>query len=171
MQARTANLLGAAALAVTDRVLAGARRKVGVSASGAAALVVASASPGLSVTELGHRVGLSQSAAARMVDSLERSGLVERRPRQGREVAVKLTSEGRRAARALLEARGAGLSGLLEVLSADEQEQLADLLGKLLTRLYRDVGSAELLCRLCDRARCIRGAVCPVGQAERDAKS
>jgi DNA-binding MarR family transcriptional regulator len=168
MQARTANLLGAAALAVADRVLAGAHRRVGVSASGAAALAVASAGSGLSVTELGRRVGLSQSAAARMVDSLEQSRLVERRPRQGREVAVELTSDGRRAAHRLLEARGAGLSGLIEVLSPHEQEQLADLLGKLLTRLYRDVGSAELLCRLCDRASCTLGAVCPVGQAERD---
>ncbi|QRP50313.1 MarR family winged helix-turn-helix transcriptional regulator [Amycolatopsis sp. FDAARGOS 1241] len=168
MHERTANLLGAAALAVTDRVLTVAQRKVGVSASAAAALVVASASPGLSVSELGRRVGLSQSAAARMVDSLEQGGLVERRPRQGREVAVELTPKGRRAAASLLEARGSGLSGLLDVLTAGEQEHLAELLGKLLTRLYEDVGSAELLCRLCDRTSCTRGAVCPVGQAERD---
>ncbi|MEV0074473.1 MULTISPECIES: MarR family winged helix-turn-helix transcriptional regulator [unclassified Amycolatopsis] len=168
MQSRTANLLGATALAVTDRVLMDAHHAVGVSASGAAALVVVSAGPGLSVTELGRRVGLSQSAAARMVDSLEQSRLLERLPRQGREVTVELTPEGRRAAHTLLEARGTGLSGLIEVLSEHEQDQFADLLGKLLARLYDDVGSAELLCRLCDRASCTRGAVCPVGQAERD---
>jgi DNA-binding MarR family transcriptional regulator len=167
MQARTANLLGAAALAVSDRVLAEAHRKVGVSASGAAALVVASAGSGLSVSELGRRVGLSQSAAARMVDSLEQNGLLERRPRQGREVAVELTPSGRQAANTLLEARGAGLTGLIEEFSEPEQDQFAELLSKLLTRLYADVGNADLLCRLCDRASCTDGAVCPVGQAER----
>jgi MarR family transcriptional repressor of emrRAB len=168
---RTANLLGATALAVTDLVLAGAQRAVGVSASGAAALVVVSAAPGLSVTELGRRVGLSQSAAARMVDALERETLVERRRQQGREVAVELTAEGQRAAHRLLATRGAGLTGLLEVLTLAEQDQLADVLGTLLTRLHQDVGNAELLCRLCDRASCVRGAVCPVGQAERDQRS
>lgn len=165
---RAANLLGATALAVTDLVLAEARREVGVSASGAAALVVVSAAPGLSVTELGRRVGLSQSAAARMVDSLERAALVERRRQQGREVAVGLSAEGRRAARRLLAARGRGLAGLLEVLTSAEQDRLADMLDTLLARLYRDVGNAELLCRMCDRASCVRGSVCPVGQAERD---
>ncbi|ANN18334.1 MarR family transcriptional regulator [Amycolatopsis orientalis] len=171
MQARTANLLGAAALAVTDRVLADAHRKAGVSASAAAALVVASAGSALSVTELGRRIGLSQSAAARMVDSLEQRGLFARRPRQGREVTVELTAEGRRTAQTLIEERGAGLTGLIEELSPREQEQFAGLLGKLLTRLYQDVGSADLLCRLCDRVSCTHGAVCPVGQAERDRKS
>lgn len=168
---RTANLLGAAALAVTDLVLAGAQHRVGVSTSGAAALVVVSAEPGLSVTELGKRVGLSQSAAARMVDSLERAGFVRRQPGQGRVVAVHLTASGRAAARKLLATRGAGLTEVLDTLDATEQEALAGLLAKLLTGLYDRVGNAELLCRLCDRGRCTAGAVCPVGQAERDRKA
>jgi MarR family transcriptional repressor of emrRAB len=81
---RTANLLGAAALALTDLMLTGATAAACTSASGAAALVVLSADPGLSVTELGRRVGLTQSAAARMVESLEHRGLVERRPSRRR---------------------------------------------------------------------------------------
>jgi DNA-binding MarR family transcriptional regulator len=168
---RTANLLGAAALAVSDLVLAGAQQRAGVSASGAAALVVVSAAPGLSVTELGRRVGLSQSAAARMVDSLERSGLVRRQPGQGREVAVHLTARGRTSAHRLLTTRGAGLTEVLETLDAAEQDALAGLLAKLLTGLYDRVGNADLLCRLCDRDSCTTGAVCPVGQAERDRKA
>lgn len=168
---RTANLLGAAALAVSDLVLAGAQDRAGVSASGAAALVVVSAAPGLSVTELGRRVGLSQSAAARMVDSLERSGRLRRQPGQGREVAVQLTAAGRATARKLLATRGAGLTDVLESLDEDERAALAGLLGKLLTKLYDRVGNADLLCRLCDRGSCTTGAVCPVGQAERDRKA
>lgn len=164
---RTANLLGATALAVTDLALTGASRAAGVSASGAAALVALSAAPGLSVTELGRRVGLSQSAAARMVDSLEAGGLLERRPGPGRWVAVHLTATGTRTAEGLLAARSAPLTELVAVLDEKEREELDGLLAKLLTRLYADVGSADLLCRLCDREVCVRGAVCPVGEAER----
>ncbi|NLU72969.1 MarR family transcriptional regulator [Streptomyces sp. HNM0575] len=169
---RTANLLGATALAVSDLALTGATRAAGVSASGAAALVVLSASPGLSVTELGRRVGLSQPAAARMVDSLQSGGLVERRQGPGRWVSVKATAAGRRTARTMLAARGTPLSGIVEALDEGERETLDALLEKLLTRLYGEVGDADLVCRLCDREGCVRGgAVCPVGQAERDERS
>jgi DNA-binding MarR family transcriptional regulator len=94
---RTANLLGATALAVTDLALGGATAAAGVSGSGAAALVVLCADPGISVTELGRRVGLTQSAAARMVDALAARGLVERRPTLGKWVAVHPTTAGRAA--------------------------------------------------------------------------
>lgn len=164
---RTANLLGATALAVTDLALTGVTRAAGLSGSGAAALVVLTAAPGLSVTELGRRVGLSQPAAARMVDSLEARELVERRPGPGRWVSVSLTGSGERTSRELLAARGAPLADLLGVLDDAEREALDGLLGKLLTRLYAEVGSADLLCRLCDRGSCVQGAVCPVGAAER----
>lgn len=164
---RTANLLGATALAATDLVLAGATQAAGASASGAAALVVLAASPGLSVTELGRRVGLSQSAAARMVDSLEAGQLAERRPSAGRWVTVQLTPAGRRAARQLLAARAAPLTEMVAGLGEDEQRMLARLLEKLLSQVYGEVGNAELICRLCDRARCTANAACPVGAAER----
>jgi DNA-binding MarR family transcriptional regulator len=172
---RTANLLGATALAVTDLALSGATKAAGVSASGAAALLSLSASPGLSVTELGRRVGLSQSAAARMVDSLEADGLVVRRQGPGRWVSVMPTATGRRTARKLLAARGTPLTEIVGVLDEDDQAALSGLLGKLLTKLYGEIGDAELLCRLCDRGTCVSEGdggdevtVCPVGQAERD---
>ncbi|MEV0220768.1 MarR family transcriptional regulator [Streptomyces sp. NPDC050704] len=164
---RVANLLGTTALAVTDVALSETTRTAGVSASGAAALLALSVSPGLSVTELGCRVGLSQSAA-RMVDSLESGGLVGRRRGDGRSVSVKLTNSGQRTARKLLTARGAPLTEIVAVLDEDEQIALVGLLSKLLTGLYEEIGNAHLICRLCDRKSCVRGAVWPVGQAERD---
>ncbi|MDI9973785.1 MarR family winged helix-turn-helix transcriptional regulator [Rhodococcus sp. IEGM 1307] len=164
---RTANLLGAAALAVSDLVLTRVTRVSQVSPSGAAALVVLSATPDLSVTELGRRVGLTQSAAARMVESLEGKNLAQRKRGAGRERAVALTSEGQRAARAALGARGDGLASLLAALDDEEREALAGVLDKLLARIYQDVRDSELLCRLCDRRACTTDAVCPVGNAER----
>lgn len=166
---RTANLLGATALAVTDLALTGATAAAGVSGSGAAALVVLGADPGISVTELGRRVGLTQSAAARMVDALEGRGLVERRPTLGKWVAVHPTDAGRAAAADLLEARGDRLVAIVDTLPAADQEALARVLELLLRAVYAEVGSSERVCRLCDRPCCTEaGAICPVGQAERD---
>ncbi|MFD4525253.1 MarR family winged helix-turn-helix transcriptional regulator [Streptomyces sp. NPDC058470] len=166
---RTANLLGAAALALSDVVVAEATRAVGTSSSGAAALVVLSTNPGLSVTELGRRVGLSQSAAARMVGGLEKQGLIRKEASWGGWVRLQLSDLGAQAVYALLASRGDVLRQALSRLDDCEQEQLGQLLSKLLTGLYRQPGDAERLCRLCDRCACVRDrASCPVGQADRD---
>lgn len=166
---RTANLLGAASLALSDVVVAGATAAVGTSSSGAAALVVLSTDSGLSVTELGRRVGLSQSAAARMVEGLEKQGLVLKEDSWRGWVRLQLTDLGTQAAHTLLTSRADMLRQVLHHLDDREQEQLGRLLSKLLTGLYRQSGGAERICRLCDRCVCVRnGATCPVGQADRD---
>ncbi|PXY23682.1 MarR family transcriptional regulator [Prauserella coralliicola] len=167
---RTANLLGATALALTDLALGGATEAAKVGASGAAALVSLTAHPGLSVTELGRRVGLTQSAAARMVDSLVADGLVERRasPWHSRMTMLHPTRAGSQAARKVLAARASPLTDLVAVLDEDDQRTLDRLLSTLLTRLYDEVGNAQYLCRLCDRKCCATDATCPVGQAERE---
>ncbi|MFR9803976.1 MarR family winged helix-turn-helix transcriptional regulator [Pseudonocardia sp. RS010] len=167
-ESRLGNLLGAAALALSDLMLARVREAAGVSVSGAAALVVLAHSPGVSVTELGRRVGLSQPATARMVSSLEAAGLARRGAGEGRTVPVALTPDGERTVREVLDTRAAGTEQVLADLDAHDRRVLTRLLEGLLTRLYAEVGSSEVLCRLCDRACCTDGAACPVGQAERD---
>ncbi|HZE40089.1 MAG TPA: MarR family transcriptional regulator [Stackebrandtia sp.] len=168
--ARTANLLGAAAVAFGDLVLASATEASGASASGAAALVTLSAAPDISVTELGRRVGLTQSASARMVDSLEADGLVERRAHafNKRWVTVHPTRSGRAAARRLLALRERRLAAAVSTLDEVDQRALAEVLGKLLTQVYADVGDSQYLCRLCDRECCGASEPCPVGEAERN---
>jgi len=165
---RLGNLLGAASLAVSDLVLAQVREAGRVSVSGASALVVLAHAPGLSVTELGRHVGLSQPAAARMVESLEVAGLARRTAGRGRTVAVLLTPEGKNAVEGVLAARGAAVAELLAGFGQADREMLGRLLEALLTQLYTEVGSADYLCRLCDRGGCTESSVCPVGQAERD---
>ncbi|MBB4931671.1 DNA-binding MarR family transcriptional regulator [Lipingzhangella halophila] len=166
---RTANLLGATALALTDLTLGDVTTAAGLSASGAAALVTLSANPGVSVTELGRRVGLTQSAAARMVDSLEADGLVERRstPVSRKLSAVHPTPAGQRSTQRLLAARANPLADVVASLDAEDQRALAGVLPKVLSRLYERIGDAQYMCRLCDRTCCKAGAACPVGEAER----
>jgi DNA-binding MarR family transcriptional regulator len=171
MHERVANLLGAAALAVSDLLLRGATTAAGVSESGAAALVALLNAPGVSVTELGRRVGLSQPAAARMVETLERRGLVERRPTVTRSVAVHPTATGTHAANEILGSRGGPLTALVESLDDADRKRLEDVLVALLRHVYQRMPDAERLCRLCDRAACItHDEVCPVGAAEREAR-
>ncbi|GIL25070.1 MarR family winged helix-turn-helix transcriptional regulator [Actinocatenispora comari] len=164
---RLANLLGAMALAIHDVMLPAVVDSSGVGVSASAALVVLGAHPGLSVSELGRRLGLSQPAAARMVDSLQEQGLVTRRKGTGRVVHVGSTRRGREATRRLLAARSAQLVDVLGSLTARQKQQLEPLLGTLLTALYRQIGDAERVCRLCHRSCCVQDALCPVGQAER----
>lgn len=167
---RVANLLGAAALAVTDDLLTAPAAASRLSMSAAAALIVLHADPGVSVTELGRRVGLTQSAAVRMVDGLERSGLVERRRTVGNWTGVHPTSHGRRTAEHLLTARTSHLAGVLNGLDRTEVRDLGRLLAKLLDGLYQGCGAADRMCRMCDRDACThQGAPCPVGAADRAA--
>lgn len=176
MHDRAANLLGATALNVTDLVLDEIREVTDASDSASAALVTLADSPDLAVTQLGQRIGLSQPAAARMVDSLVRRGLIERRPARGRAVAVRLTRSGRRAVARLLQARGEVLGALIDELDPDEQVLLAELLQKVLHAVHGRVEQTGqtpddllgvLLCRLCDRTACREdGAPCPVTQAQ-----
>lgn len=165
---RTANLLGAAALTGADRVRETTAEAAGTSSSGAAALVTLETYGGLGVTELGKRVGLSQPAAARMVDALSEQGLVERRRASGRSVGVWLTRCGRTAVGKMLKARSRALVRLVQGLEPQQQEALRAGLKALLPVLFDHAASEHVVCRLCDRDACVAdGSVCPVGQAAR----
>ncbi|MGP4015227.1 MarR family winged helix-turn-helix transcriptional regulator [Saccharopolyspora sp. 5N708] len=165
---RLANLLGAAALAVTDEMVHGAVRAAQLNPSQATALVVLRGESGLSVTELAKRIGIHQTACTRLVDALQDRGLVERRQTVGKWTHVHPTEAGRQAAEDVLHARGHSLLRVIERLADDERRALADGLEKLLTGLYDEIGSAERICRMCDRPACTTsGFTCPVGAAER----
>ncbi|WP_147917826.1 MarR family winged helix-turn-helix transcriptional regulator [Ruania zhangjianzhongii] len=166
---RIANLLGAAALGLTDRALDGAAQVRRLSTSSTAALISLYATPGLSVSELGRRVRLSQPAAARMVDSLEADGAVRRAPStvNRRWMTVHLTDQGCALAQELLGARRVPLRQAVEKLDPDDQHALAGLLERILYELEEGTGQGQRICRLCDREACIRTAACPIGRAER----
>ncbi|HEX2053232.1 MAG TPA: MarR family transcriptional regulator, partial [Actinomycetota bacterium] len=125
MHDRVANLLGATALNVTNLALSQMRHVADLGESASAALITLVEHPGLSVTGLGGRIGLSQPAAARMVDGLVARGFVTRQPGSGRTVELQLTRSGRRTAAKLLVARSEALGELIKDLDANELETLA----------------------------------------------
>lgn len=163
-EARTANLLGAASLAVADAVRDAVEKATGFGGALPAALVTIDAYPGRSMEALRIALGISQPGVVRLVERLEAEGWVRRGPAEGRAVALELTPSGRRTVAKLLSARDEAVIALLEPLSSEERRQLAPLLAKLLAAQTHDRRSLEQLCRLCQRPVCEQ---CPVAGALR----
>jgi DNA-binding MarR family transcriptional regulator len=166
--ARGANLLGAVSLAVSDRVRAAAERGAGQGGSAPAALVsLAGYLDGSPIDSLRGPLGLTHSAAVRVVDRLVEAGLARRREGPDRRsVAVELTPEGRAAAGAAGRARAEALEEALAGLSSAERAELARLHGKVLATLTDGRAAAGHICRLCDSHACgHEQGRCPVTRA------
>lgn len=152
---RTANLLGALALAVTDRIETMAREVLNHAGETPAAVVVIGYGPGLSNDKLRRILGLSHPGAVRLVDRLVSDGLVERR--QGatkREIALHLTPRGAAVRQELLRGRLAAVGALVEPLGEAEQETLAGLMHRILSAMETSEMERYTLCRLCDDRVC-----------------
>lgn len=173
-RARQANLFAVLALGVSDRVRSAEEMAASHGSAAPAALVALHEFlGGASIDQLRKVLGLTSSGAVRLIDKLGAEGLVERGPgRDGRTVAVTLTSRGHAAARRVLTARHAAAENVLAKLTTDERETLTPLL----ERLLRELTAARLgdraaarnrlggwLCRLCDFSACGRDeGACPV---------
>jgi DNA-binding MarR family transcriptional regulator len=168
---RTGNLLGALSLAVTDRTSAAAGDALGQSESAAVALSALHQfldDPSLDL--LRQVLGLTPSGTVRLVDRLQASGYVTRRPgRDGRSVSLRLTAAGRHAAERVTTARAEVLQDALSSLARDEREELDRLLSRVIVGLIRGPGATRWICRLCDTTACGREAGhCPVASAARE---
>jgi len=162
--ARQANLLGALAVAVADRL-----RETGDDGRGptaTAALNHLRLRPGQNIDFLARLLHISHPAAVRLVSRLEADGLVERRPddHDARSRALVLTPAGERAALAASRQRLALLEQVLSPLPAAQRRQLEPVLENLLGALTADRWDARHICRLCDIPTCEKPA-CPVDQA------
>jgi MarR family transcriptional regulator, negative regulator of the multidrug operon emrRAB len=166
--AREANILGALALAAAERIDAATRQAAAHGGSAPAALVALSSFlDGASIDTLRKPLGLSHSAAVRLVDRLAGDGLVSREPGEdARSVAVFLTAAGKRAADQARRGRMRALSDVLAPLSASEREQLTKMLERLLAGLTGGRSDAAHICRLCDSEACgHHHGRCPVTRA------
>lgn len=165
---RVANLFGAAALAATGAMMAAAEQVTEGGLSASAALVTLASEPGLRVTELGRRIGLSQPATVRMIDALATRGLVRRvAGPDRRSVSLRLTPEGRNRARRILAEREQALVKMLAPLGDEALPALDAALSAVLDRLTSEGASLYQTCRLCDEGACAAEAACPVDEAWR----
>jgi DNA-binding MarR family transcriptional regulator len=176
--ARLSNLLGAWALAVSDRVGAAAATSAGRGGQAPAALVALHQfAHGSTIEELRGVLGLSHSAAVRLIDGLVDDGHVARGRARGdrRSVTLELTASGRSAARRIIAARQSAIEPTLEGLTQAERRSLT----RLAERLAGDVAELRLaerrrgappaggwLCRLCDFGACGRSeGRCPAARS------
>lgn len=177
-RARLANLVGAWALAVADGVEAAASTAAGRGGQAPAALVALHEfAGGGTIEDLRRVLGLTHSAAVRLVDVLVADGYVTRRrgSDDARAVAVLLTPTGRAAARRIMRARAEAVEATLAGLTEAERHSLTALSERLtgeLTELrleQRRQGrppAGGWLCRLCDFGACGRPeGRCPAARA------
>ena len=131
---RAGNLLGVLALSVSDRTSDAVGDAAGQSQTAAVALsALHHFLDDPSIDLLRRVLGLTPSGTVRLVDRLEEAGYVERRPgRDGREVSLRLTGAGRKAAQRVTSARGEVLDSALSALSTSERKQFEDLLTRVL---------------------------------------
>lgn len=161
-EARTANLLGALSTAVYDRMARRPRRHPNEQDSSAAALHLIGAFDGCSNHALSQALRRSHPATVRLVDKLERDGLVlSRQGADRRTVSLHLTAEGRTRDREVLDERGTALQSLIDVLTSEQREQL-DAIAETLLQTFIDAPvDAAYTCRLCDEDAC-PSPRCPV---------
>jgi MarR family transcriptional regulator, negative regulator of the multidrug operon emrRAB len=161
-----ANLLGALAVAVTDRILAAAAERTGLDPSAAAAVLTIAERPRRSVEHLSVTVGLTHSGAVRLVSRLEEADLARRVHGEDdrRTRALELTDNGRRTAREIREARLQVLREILRRYDDRSSAEVSEVLEGLLRAMPEDRVDAWHICRLCDHATCTQ-QTCPVDQA------
>jgi DNA-binding MarR family transcriptional regulator len=162
---RTGNLLGALALALTDRTSDAIAAAAGLSGTGATTLsALHHFLDGPSVDRLRQVLGLTSSGTVRLVDRLEQEGYVRRvAGSDGRTTLVRLTPAGRRAARRVSAARARVLADAIAVLGPDDRDRLDELISRMLAGMVRGPGATRWLCRLCHVRACGRAeGRCPV---------
>jgi MarR family transcriptional repressor of emrRAB len=165
---RTAQLLGALALALADRAGAAVQDEAGVSGSDAAALVtLRNYAEGEPLDLLRRAHAHSHPGVVRLADRLQARGLVERHrgDRDGRAVALRLTEAGRRAADTALAARAEAIDAALQTLDAGQRRALAPMLERMLGAQTTDSTASLVICRMCDPDVCGHPDRCPVTQA------
>jgi DNA-binding MarR family transcriptional regulator len=165
---RAGNVLGALSLALADRTADSVEGAAARSITGAAALsALLHFLERPSIDLLRQVLGLTSSGTVRLVDRLEREGLVAREPGEdGRVTTIVLTRAARRAAERVAAARAEVLESALAALEPGEREVLDRLVGKLLVGMIRGPGATRWMCRLCDTGACGRErGECPVANA------
>jgi len=153
---QTANLLGAAVLALHDELRLAVESFTGRTGESSAALVVLGHQPGLSNDQLTQLLNLTHTGTVRLIDRLAEDGLVERRKgvHDKRAIALFLTEQGHNARKEILSAREDRMLSVMAGLSQNETKALNTILAKILLKASPDDLQKLRNCRLCDADAC-----------------
>lgn len=154
-----ANKLGALGAMIHDRTDAAL---AGLSPSAAAVLSMLHFKPGLTTTELSTVVGVTQPTAVRLLDGLERQGLIARGKQEGRVTPLSLTLAGHARVEHLQSLRLSALDDLLSPLEPDDRIKFISMLDLILASATTSRAFARTTCRLCEHNVC-GPDLCPIG--------
>jgi DNA-binding MarR family transcriptional regulator len=155
MNSQLINLIGAAAIAISDGIQNAAKETTENTASFPAALVIVERYPTITVDLLAKYLQLSQSGAARLVERLVNQNLVERHQGNDRRcVHLQLTSDGKAMVEKIQQAKIEAVSNLLKPLTQQEQQQLLNILSKMAGEYSNTEVLEEYICRFCDINNC-----------------
>ncbi|MGB6299842.1 MAG: MarR family transcriptional regulator [Rivularia sp. (in: cyanobacteria)] len=155
MDLQLINLIGAAAIAISDSIQNAAKEATGNTPSFPAALVIIERYPKITVDLLGQYLQLSQSGTARLVERLVNQNLVERHQGNDRRfVHLQLTSDGKAMVEKIQQTKITAVSNLLKPLTTQEQQQLLSTLSKMAEQYSNTDVLEEYICRFCDISDC-----------------
>ena len=143
--AHTANILGALAVLIQDRVEGAWQASLDLSPMAAAALVQIENEPGCSIELVAGR---------RLVEK-------DRARKDARAQSLTLSKAGKRVAQQLHEARNQVTDDLLAGLVPAQRAALEQAIRAILYRCVEPGREADVTCRVCDDRRC-RPEICPI---------
>lgn len=159
---KVGNMLGALSIVLADQIWKAVNDTLHTSGETASALIMLGAHPGIPIKELGKALSLSHSGAVRLVDRLEKDGILKRKVgTDARTVLLRLTPAGAKLRRAVLRQRGGILERALAVLSAEEVRVLDAYLDRMLRGLLTERQFGYRFCRMCEEESCVP-LRCPV---------
>lgn len=161
---RTANILGALAVALSGRITSETSAVSGVSPSAVSALVQVHFYPGICVEQIKSQIWLSHSATVRVIDSLERAGFIERRrvnEQDGRVTSLFITDRGETIVTDILNRRNSITRNIVASFPPDEQSLIERVVCGLISTLVQPGPEQEYVCRFCDLSACPQD-LCPM---------
>ncbi len=158
----TENTVGALSVLLCDRINEALAKSMGMTGESASGLIMVGSNEFQPIADLSGLLGLTHSAAVRLVARLQNAGwLTKTRGTDRRQVLLSLTPAGVRKRRGLLAARSKAISKLLRTLTDDEQAVLAQI-GRKLLACHTSIGANGHPCRLCEAGACQGQADCPM---------
>lgn len=155
------NRLGAVSLTLVDQILASLPQAGGLGITASSALVAAAhQSTPPTIGELAQICGVSHSVMVRVIEQLDRNGLVNRSAGlDRRSVQITVSDAGRSSRDRILANRMAALAPVVAGLTENDKEALLRILTVMLETLTTSRLESEHICRLCDNQVC--GEDCP----------
>ena len=161
------NIIGAFSRALSDKMDRAVREAAGLSNSACYAIVTIGSEPSASIETLRRMLGLEHSSLVRLIDRMERQGLLQRirgTCKDLRKVKVSLTDQGENRFTKILAARRKVLENTLSSLTREERGLVSSAIFKMMMSVVDGGDDQHYVCRLCDLESCPQDN-CPVNLA------